>query len=492
MAAPPADSANAPAANPQNADPNQPAATNPADPAANNSPAPAPVADPNAPANPAPPAANPETPNLVPNADPNQPAAPVGPKTLAEFATLAMQMGREQEALQLIYAEAALANVTGGKRASEMRWVAPLKRPTLALRWGLGVLFDGSRAIPHPNPIPNKDGTNPAAAFANNQQPPPQPAAPQRPGARPRTNPNQPAKLANFVAPPDPRNCLAFFTGDIGNQVLASLRSRMEKGQYGAFLQESAKLAPVARPGDPNQPPPGAVPGLPANLPAIPGVDPQAVAAAMGALGLGANAAEPGIGNVMPGVVMLGEGKIKDVLDQARKQRVDLAIVFSVQVRVIRDFGQNTTRMALYDVAKGEILGSSGYIVNTHILKEREAGKESNEVEEEVEKLLTLADNKFAMTELPAAATADRVAAHVARQSASQPADPLAFLAEVQFYHGLQLITDEQRDQACEAVVGKETLEKVKDAKPEELQSLLAAFLPGQKPAKEPGNEPKP
>ena len=64
------------------------------------------------------------------------------PLTLADKADLAFRQGRDKDAIQYLYAHAVTADAATAKDVlSKMGWIGPLKRPSLAMRWGIAIEY---------------------------------------------------------------------------------------------------------------------------------------------------------------------------------------------------------------------------------------------------------------------------------------------------------------------------------------------------------------
>jgi hypothetical protein len=111
----------------------------------------------------------------------------------------AVMAGREHDALQLYYA-AVLASSDDDPWQFRMKWVNGLKRPTVAVRWGVGVLYTG--------PSDLTKGPDPIA-------------------------PTSPTQL---VALKPQAQELRAYTGELGDRLLEHLQGMVSNGQSGEFL----------------------------------------------------------------------------------------------------------------------------------------------------------------------------------------------------------------------------------------------------------------
>ena len=77
--------------------------------------------------------------------------------------------------------------------------------------------------------------------------------------------------------------------------------------------------------------------------------------------------------SLMAGVTMLGEGSTKELLEKAADQRIDVLVLFEVEVtqNLKTNLVANETRIVVLDVAKGEDVERSKPLNNITIQKLR-------------------------------------------------------------------------------------------------------------------------
>ena len=91
-----------------------------------------------------------------PGGDPNNPGypgagnmpgqQPAKPLTLGDKAELAFRQARDQDAIQYLYAHGVTADAEAAKEVlDKMGWITPLKRPAMAVRWGIAVEYVAPR-----------------------------------------------------------------------------------------------------------------------------------------------------------------------------------------------------------------------------------------------------------------------------------------------------------------------------------------------------------
>lgn len=324
-------------------------------------------------------------PGASPGASPGA-VAPPEPKTLQDFVLLALSEGRDHDAYQLLCLDA----VANGKSLENMKWYPGIRRNAPAIRFGIGIVYSGSRAVPSPEPIGHSGKSG--AAGAPGMGPGMAPNMAGGPGGqqggrnRPRTqrgygqqqDPNQqPSKPELFKAPTEPAAMLAFYTGELGDKVLKNLRKRFDKGDFGLAMKEASKVRPAA----------AAVGGAPGGFPGgamMPGGIPGPGAAMAGAAmpGAGGGAADVPAANgdqLQPGVTMLGEGKQSELLKAAAEGGIDVLIIYDIEVARGTVSPVNTTKIVLLNVSTKETIHSGSNLINGQVNKARgeEEGRRS-------------------------------------------------------------------------------------------------------------------
>ena len=185
----------------------------------------------------------------------------------------------------------------------------------------------------------------------------------------------------------------------------------------------------------------------------------------------------------MAGVTMLGEGKsAREIQDKARKEGIEVVVVFDIEVVQSRGILQNTTALEVYDSRKGDIICKSGNLLNTRVESERESGKGTDSVDAEINKLFTAIDSKLQMGEFPSGISADAVEKQVAKLSEQKFANPLPVIAEFAYYHKRKLISSEILAESANKVVGKELATKFASVNQDQVIAAFSAWLPKDRP----------
>lgn len=422
--------------------------------------------------------------------------------TLRDRANEAFRNGNDGDAFKLIYASALVDEEAAERLPEEFRWIASRKKPALAVRWGLGVIYNPPRGYTgHPSPVgyvepeaagnstyPGAPGAVPGAPNAG------QPKQRTRKvfGQRNRGQQNQPGGAPNQqpVAshpPSDPAGFLEYYTGEVGELVVESLRERMEEGNYGPVLQQAMESyvsspAPggnLAYPGMPMMAPGMAPPGAP-GIPDAPNQNNNAKPKDF----------EPG--SIVPGVVMLGEGSESSLIETAEEHEVDFVILFEVSVRKSNKDVTNNTKFRVMSIDKAKLpeaaagvegqdsreIFASGTINNLRVEKARDKD-DADPLAEEIESFERAIDAEVVVTPLAEKVSTKEVALKRAAFLAGQSENQLANLAEIRHYQAAELLSDEEAAELFVKILGKSDAEKLLKGKTEtDRAAALRKWLP--------------
>lgn len=448
------------------------------------------------------------------------PPGSVGPQslTLRDRANEAFRNGKDGDAFKLLYASALVDEEAAERLPEEFRWIANRKKPALAVRWGLGVIYNPPRGFTgHPSPV---GYVEPEAA--NNSGYPggapggipgaPNAGQPQQNtrkvfGQRNRGQQNQPGSTpnqqpaANKPAPShppgDPAGFLDFYTGEVGELIVESLSERIEAGNYGPVLQQAMESYV-------SSPAPGgnaAYPGMPMMAPGMaPGMVPPGAPGVPGAPGFpGApnqnNNPKPGSfepGSIIPGVVMLGEGSESKLIETAEEHEVDFVILFEVSVRKSNKDVTNNTKFRVMSIDKAKLpeaaaavegqdsraIFASGTINNLRVDKARDKDA-ADPLAAEIESFEQAIDAQVVVTPLAEKVNTKEVALKRAAFLAEQAENQLANLAEIRHYQAAELISDKEAVELFVKILGKSDAEKLLKGKTEsDRAAALRKWLP--------------
>ena len=187
--------------------------------------------------------------------------APPEPKTLRDFVRLALSEGRDHDAYQLLLLGRNRQREIVGKHG----WFPGIRHNSPAIRFGIGIVYTGLRAVSSPEPIGHGGASGGAAgAMGAWHEPTWHPIWPadragpvvskaaalgneiKEEAVHNRTPINNKPNLSCSTCPTEPAAMLAFYTGELGDKVLKNLRKRFDKGDFGTDMKDSSKARPAA------------------------------------------------------------------------------------------------------------------------------------------------------------------------------------------------------------------------------------------------------
>ena len=383
------------------------------------------------------------------------------PKTLAEMANNSYAQGKDKQAIDLIYA-AAIADENPANILTHFRWIPGAKRPGLAVRFGLAVNVkmtprdyngDAKPIGTEQKLTSNRGGNNGNQGFGNGSGGPP--------GLDGMEGMGDMAGMGGMGGPgmgmggqsgggiPEE---LKKYTGDLGEEIAKALKERVTKGHFGTILQIAASKSSPSGGGDSMGM--GGMDGM--------GGGGMGDMAGMGGGGMGGMGGGGGSNGIAPGIVMLGEGTIDQVLETAVEEDLDAVIFFDISIAHIPKNGlvRNTTNMSLYDVSSGRQLKKSVPLVNIALQTERKRAKDQKKPDPLVEKVddfLKTVDMNYKMAKMPQNLTAAVVQEHrLIPLVNSKTISPLKALAEIAFYYKYDLCPEAHRKIAYDSIVGQQ------------------------------------
>jgi hypothetical protein len=419
-----------------------------------------------------------------------EPPQPEPPKTLDGKAHLAFQEGRDQEAMLFMFAHAVADPENGAAVLEKYRWARGLKRAVLALRWGLGIEYTvKGRFDADPMPIGrDQDLPDGRQSREGRTRVAGQDAYGQAGGSAGRGAGNQ--RMAGgegFDATArTPRETLDYYTGEVGSRVLEELQSRIARSYYGDLLKQAAAQGPASSQDELAD---GQFSAGGAGYAAY-GEGP---AAGIGRGGrptdgygddLGANRdrdeATAGIGQLVPGVTMLGLGNRNELFAKARQQDLDALLIFVVDVERNARNGMvyNNTKLRLFDVAKDEQLAGTRLLNNYKIQVARQKDEDDDTVAIEIERFFATADEHFRCIDLPEQIQSHHVVGHASRLQPRQEENPLETLAEIRYWHWKKLLPDDQLAVNFGRIVGTENGTKLAQGSADERKAIIDKWLP--------------
>jgi len=250
---------------------------------------------------------------------------------------------------------------------------------------------------------------------------------------------------------------LTKYTGELGEKVIAKLRERIQKGDFGTVLQTALSSSGG-----------GASGGMGGGM--------------MGGMEGGMMGAKKSSA-IMPGVTMLGQGTTVEVLGRAAAEGIDAVLLFDVQVVGVPKVNlvRNTTTLQLYDVASRRKIQSTSALVNILMQNEREKAKKEKKpdpLDTAIEKVIKMLDMSYKMRKMPFL-TAEIVQSNrLVPLVSDKPSNPLRALAEIMFYHHYKLCPDEDRKVAFHLLVGPQIADKLLNGSIQEKLTAVAVYLP--------------
>ena len=421
------------------------------------------------------PGSNPQNPygTGMPGYGPQQPGqAPPKPATWADKAEALFRMGRDREALAWLYAYAVTADKDAADETlKKMGWLAPHKHPAFAVRWGVGVELNPKnweREKVYPvgttQNVPTKRGPQ-----GGGTSPPP--------GTGPGGMPGYPGGPGAGAG--QPNQLLQQLTGELGQRLLQQLQERAARGDLGQVYAAQSPAKPdgtganMPYPGGPSAiapsgHPPGAGPqpyGQPAMAPGPPGEP---------------NAAQ----SLAPGVVLLGQGTVKDLRKKAAEIGVDVVCIFTVNVTFSprANTFRNDTVILIYDSDSTAVKEAykTKLLNNIAVQLERAQG-DTDSVTKEFEGLFKYIDANWLVGELPAALQAEHVLNRLRGLLAESPDNPLPVLAEIRMYHARGLLEEKNLAIAYNRLLGDQLGKVLAAGTEEEKKKAVEKWLPKER-----------
>ena len=388
------------------------------------------------------------------------------PKTLAEFASQSFAAGNDKQGIELTYA-AAIVDDNYAAILSKYRWVDAIKQPALAVRIGIGLnVTESSGFSGDPKPIgseqqlPQIGGNRPSGNAGG------------APGGFDGGIPSMGGEGGmegmegmmegmggggGSSLPAD----LKKYTGELGEKVVAKLRERIQKGEFGTVLQTALRSS-------------GGGGGMGGGMGGMGG--------GMGGMGGEGGGGAKNASAIMPGVTMLGQGTTDGILARAATEGIDAVLLFDVQVVNIAKVKlvRNATTLQLFDVASRRNIQSTAVLLNIKMQVERELAKKQKKpdpLDTAIEKVIKMLDMSYKMRKMPALTAESVQSNRLFPLVADKPSNPLRALAEVMFYHQYNLCPDEHRKIAFDQLVGPQLADKLLNGSKQDKLAAVDVYL---------------
>ena len=407
----------------------------------------------------------------------------------------ALAAAKEQDALQFAYALAVADPENGKLVLDKYRWYQGLKRPALAMRWGIGVDYNKPRNFSgDPKPI------------GSHQNLPKKGRRGSRGGGGDFGGGDFGGAPGGGLGIPGGDfgggqfggggggggSGFERLTGKLGDKVLEQLKIRLGRGDFGELL----KSAPRGRPGGFSGGIAGGgyggapgIPGVPGGGGGLPGGEGIPGAGGYGGAGGDGGGAGGGAGGaggsggqrLMPGVAYLGEGSKKELFRQAAEQGLDVLLIFDVNVtqNPRSRLTMNNTKVEMYTVADRGRIDATKVLNNIEIQREKDQTKDRDTIKREVENLFKTADQSgLRASDLPASLQPEHIKRRIGTLTGDAHDNPLWVLSEVQFYHYRKFLTDEEVKLAYNAFVGEDTASKLTTGSAAQRLQVMQRWLP--------------
>lgn len=378
------------------------------------------------------------------------------PESLRDKAMAAFREGKEDDAFQYMYAYY-LAD-SQGARENNLQLMPSNEEPRSVIRWGVGITYVAPRSF---SKAPPRIGDQPVIVGRQDNRGGPG-------GGSPNDFGGGGGGFGGGSEPSDARGQLLYYTGEYGELLLDRLDQRRthQGGFYGTFLADvesgggggSGRFSGGGGGGSPYDG--GSFSGGGGGVgslddSALGGGGPGGGGGFNNNRGRGDDDEDAGtIGQLQPGVMFLGKGSEREVVERARAHGIDALLIYNVKVTVARTGTEKTeAKLELIDVKTGQtVYGQRKALSNISVWNEREDEKEP--IQEELDKVFAAnADEKFKLVDLPDFTGSD-AQARVDVLTASKADNALPILAEIKYYHDQGLIADDALKAAYEVFVG--------------------------------------
>lgn len=408
------------------------------------------------------------------------------PTTFDGLAKLSFQQGRERDAFQYLYAWGLTSDAGAAEVLSNYQWVPGLRRPSLAVRWGIGVHVT---APPNFSSDPSPIGTQQALGgrgsrgkYGDQEGGYGGPGAPEFPDG------------AGGGGDGAGGNAVTRYAGELGQKILDEFQARVGDGRFGKILKDAP--APGSSGGDGEYAGgapagPGGVPGFPGGDGGFPGGD---LGGPGGLPGFGGRGGPPGFGGqpgiggaagegaMASGLTMLGIGSEKDLREKARKNGIDVLAMFRVKVSVNRaGIIVNETELTILDASKtgAAPLHTTRPLTNVKVQQARAQNKDDG-VDKELKQLFEFIDKELCVANLPEGLTPEVVKTkRVDLLAKGTYENPLPVLSEIRFYNRSKLLNDVDAVGAFSQLLGSEAAAKtLLEGKEEDRKKVVEKWTP--------------
>ena len=418
----------------------------------------------------------------------------------------------EDAGMKYLYAHALTAD--DGIENFPLSWVSSLKEPRLAVRWGVGIIYEAPDEFEGKPPVvgdtPGQEDSSSrdrGRGGARGQMPVPTFGGGSGRGSR-GGNPggsdgNAQSPYAN-VDTSTPNGALLYYTGDFGERLLKRLdsRRRHKTAFYGKILKEMPTLqtkAAQSSNGSDNARPQrnagsgankrGIMMGAGGMPPGMGGGPPT------GRRGRDNNSTDNSdfslddieTGTLLPGVMLVGAGEGKSsekgLIEKAKEMGVDFLITVRVKVYQKRNQAPySTTYATVINCKDPKVRKKCGSLNSESVYEARQKQKSdaNDKVELALDRLFSeFADKEFRTSEMPTKKLTQNVVSARVTQLADKSSDnPLPTLLEIAYYYSEGMATEEIALSSFAKIVGDENAAKLLTGSEKEKRAAIKAYMP--------------
>lgn len=419
-----------------------------------------------------------------------QSAEPARPRSWEELAAERFRRAENREAFRYLYAH--LVGTDAGRKelAGHFGWVPGLKRPALAIRWGLAVQYRAGSYEGNPHPIGageqqlggaaggrSQDGGYGQGGYGDGGY---------GDGGYRQGGAGQPGSDANWDPGENGRSRLFAYTGELGDKIVDRLEARLQRGYFGELLK--ARVMESAGSGSQDGFGGDGFGGPYGDGGYGYGAQGTGYDSGYGAADGGWGALEEGTGSdpdeprgVLPGIVMLGVGSRDQLLQHAKAEGLDVLVLFDVAPRynVRGNIVQTDTSIQLLDVQKAQQLHKSRSLNNTKIQFQRQRSPNAPDpVDVELDLLFAVVDEQLKVEEFPEQLTPVIARRRVDYLGEQETENPLAVIGEMLMYRQRKLVSDPELHKGLSQLVGAGASRTLIQGKEAQRKEVLQQWLP--------------
>ncbi len=155
----------------------------------------------------------------------------------------------------------------------------------------------------------------------------------------------------------------------------------------------------------------------------------------------------------VPGIVYLGEGNVREMSQKAIEEKLEFLLFVAVNLKRFRnDDVENICRVKVVDCKSGKTLIASGAVDNREIA--RLTGRPQTLVDKQLESFWKIIDSRTGLTPLPTL-TPEIARRRITQLMEDASVSTLRKLAEIQALHRKGWLTDAEREESFQILLGK-------------------------------------